>query len=355
MTVGLYDTTLRDGGADGRRRPLPGGQAGDRARPGRRGRRSDRGRVSRVSEEDARAIPLIRDVPARGGDLGLSRAVPADVDALVGALVHRVRDRKPDLGRGRSWRRSGSRREATERIPRRRLARGGARDPRRVSSASTRRGPTSGTSALRTRARSTPAAAEVVASTRSGSRRRSAAAFLVGEVAEHLDHEVSVHWHGHDDFGLATRPRWRRQAGATGSSGTVNGMGERAGTPTSSRWRSRSRRCTPSRRGSGSSACARSPASCSSSRGRGSRPGSPSPAPTSSRASQAVAAQFHDPPAIEPYASELGGGARDRRLGKKSGLTDPTRRGRAWPRGAGRAAPVLLEAVGAPARGSAAS
>ena len=38
------------------------------------------------------------------------------------------------------------------------------------------------------------------------------------------------------------------------------------------------------------------------------------------RESGAVAAQFHDPPAIEPYASELVGAQRGIVLGKKSGL-----------------------------------
>jgi isopropylmalate/homocitrate/citramalate synthase len=38
------------------------------------------------------------------------------------------------------------------------------------------------------------------------------------------------------------------------------------------------------------------------------------------RESGAVAAQFHDPPAIEPYASELVGADRGIVLGKKSGL-----------------------------------
>src|SRR4029453_13805995 len=38
------------------------------------------------------------------------------------------------------------------------------------------------------------------------------------------------------------------------------------------------------------------------------------------RESGAVAAQFHDPPAIEPYASELIGAERGIVLGKKSGL-----------------------------------
>ena len=38
------------------------------------------------------------------------------------------------------------------------------------------------------------------------------------------------------------------------------------------------------------------------------------------RESGAVASQFHDPPAIEPYSSELVGAQRGIVLGKKSGL-----------------------------------
>jgi isopropylmalate/homocitrate/citramalate synthase len=38
------------------------------------------------------------------------------------------------------------------------------------------------------------------------------------------------------------------------------------------------------------------------------------------RESGAVASQFHDPPAIEPYASELVGATRGIVLGKKSGI-----------------------------------
>ena len=56
------------------------------------------------------------------------------------------------------------------------------------------------------------------------------------------------------------------------------------------------------------------------------------------RESGAVAAQFHDPPAIEPYASELVGAERGIVLGKKSGhRLDPDRARAARPRRAGRA------------------
>ena len=55
-----------------------------------------------------------------------------------------------------------------------------------------------------------------------------AVAYLVGQAVDWLD--VPVHWHGHDDFGLATAAAVAAvRAGATWVQGTINGMGERAG------------------------------------------------------------------------------------------------------------------------------
>jgi isopropylmalate/homocitrate/citramalate synthase len=149
-----------------------------------------------------------------------------------------------------------------------------------------------------------------------------AAAYLVTEVAERLDYEVPVHWHGHDDFGLATAAAVAAvQAGATWVQGTVNGMGERAGNadlvevalalealygiPTRLRLE-RAREL------------ARLVADLAGT------PLAPWKAVTGEnlfvRESGAVASQFHDPPAVEPYAAELVGATRGIVLGKKSGL-----------------------------------
>ena len=55
-----------------------------------------------------------------------------------------------------------------------------------------------------------------------------AAALLVSRALDRLD--VPVHWHGPDDFGLGTAAAVAAvQAGATWVQGTINGMGERAG------------------------------------------------------------------------------------------------------------------------------
>jgi len=149
-----------------------------------------------------------------------------------------------------------------------------------------------------------------------------AAALLVGDVAGRFDYEVPVHWHGHDDFGLATAAAVAAvQAGATWVQGTVNGMGERAGNadlvevaltlealygiPTRLRLEQARDLARLVQELSGTQLA-------------------PWKAVTGdnlfTRESGAVASQFHDPPAIEPYASELVGAERGIVLGKKSGL-----------------------------------
>ena len=134
---------------------------------------------------------------------------------------------------------------------------------------------------------------------------------------------MPVHFHGHNDFGVATASAVAAvRAGATWVHGTINGMGERAGNANlgevaltlralygveSNLRLDRIREV---------SARVRSCPATSSSRG------SRSTGETLyRRESGAVASQFHDPPSIEPYSSELVGA---RALGscsaKKSGL-----------------------------------
>ena len=53
--------------------------------------------------------------------------------------------------------------------------------------------------------------------------------YLIGEVKSAVG-DVPVHWHGHNDFGLATASAVSAvRAGAEWVQGTINGMGERAG------------------------------------------------------------------------------------------------------------------------------
>jgi isopropylmalate/homocitrate/citramalate synthase len=149
-----------------------------------------------------------------------------------------------------------------------------------------------------------------------------AVAELVGRTREWLGPGPPIHFHGHNDFGLATAAAVAAaRAGARWIQGTVNGMGERAGNANLpeialalrglygvesnlrlDRVRGFSERL---RDLSGYSL----------------EPYKPLVGENLfRRESGAVASQFHDPPAIEPYSSELVGAERGIVLGKKSGL-----------------------------------
>ena len=317
-TIGLYDTTLRDGeqtigvvlAPDEKLEIATALDAAgiDRIEAG----------FPRVSDDDFEAVRMIADARLRAEVWGFSRAVQADVDVLVelgvGASVIEspISDGKLDaLGVTRETMLDRIRAAiafATEHGIR--VAFFGVDSSRadldffdRAYEAAVEAG-----------------AAEVVVVDTLGIATPEAAALLVSRTLDRLD--VPVHWHGHDDFGLGTAAAIAAvQAGATWVQGTINGMGERAGNadlvevalalealygiPTRldlTRARALSRLVAE-------------------------RAGTPLPpwkAVTGealfTRESGAVAAQFHDPPAIEPYSSELVGAERGVVLGKKSGL-----------------------------------
>ena len=53
---------------------------------------------------------------------------------------------------------------------------------------------------------------------------------LIRDIAGHVGPDVPIHWHGHNDFGLATASAIAAvRGGAAWIQGTINGMGERAG------------------------------------------------------------------------------------------------------------------------------
>ena len=146
--------------------------------------------------------------------------------------------------------------------------------------------------------------------------------FLVRKVCEWVGPAVPVHFHGHDDFGMATACAIAAvRGGALWIQGTINGMGERAGNadlgevalalhclygiPVEldfSKIREVSERV---RTASGYSL----------------EPWKPVVGENLFvRESGAVASQFHIPEAIEPFAAALVGAKRSIVLGKKSGL-----------------------------------
>jgi len=320
VTVGLYDTTLRDGEQSvgvvlSPEDKLAIAKALDEA-----GIDRIEAGFPRVSEDDRRAIALILEAGLSAEVWGFSRAVPADVEALVELGLQASVIESP-ISDGKLAALGVSRETMLERITGAvsfavghgiRVAFFGV-DSTRADVEFVRIAYESAAEA---------GAAEVVVVDTLGIATPEAAAFLVNDVAERLDYEVPVHWHGHDDFGLATAAAIAAvQAGATWVHGTVNGMGERAGNadllevalalealygiPTRLRLESARDLARLVQELSGTALA-------------------PWKAVTGEnlfvRESGAVASQFHDPPAIEPYASELVGAERGIVLGKKSGL-----------------------------------
>jgi isopropylmalate/homocitrate/citramalate synthase/RimJ/RimL family protein N-acetyltransferase len=319
-TIGLYDTTLRDGEQSVGVVLMPEEKleiaraldaAGiDRIEAG----------FPRVSDDDWRAVELIAAAGLRAEVWGFSRAVQADVEALVelgvaaSVIESPISDAKLEaLG--------VSRETMLERIAKAvsfatangiRVAFFGV-DSSRADLDFYRRAYAAAVEA---------GAQEVVVVDTIGIATPEAAAFLVGETVDLLGHEIPVHWHGHDDFGLATAAAIAAvQAGATWVQGTVNGMGERAGNADliEVALALEALYGIPTRLD-----LTHANALAQLVQQRAGTPLAPWKAVTGDnlfvRESGAVAAQFHDPPAIEPYAPELVGQRRGIVLGKKSGI-----------------------------------
>jgi len=319
-SVGLYDTTLRDGEQtvgvvlDPEQkleiaRELDG-LGIDRIEAG----------FPRVSADDWEAVRLIAAAGLRAEVWGFSRAVPADVEALVelgvpaSVIESPISDLKLDA--------IGVDRETML-----------GRIERAVSFASGHGITVAFFGVDSTRAsldfyeqaykRAVEAGAKEVAVVDTlGIASPEAVEDLVGRTREWVGDGVPVHFHGHNDFGLATASAVAAvRAGARWVQGTINGMGERAGNADLGevalalralygvetnlkleRVREVSRRV---RELSGYQL----------------EPWKPVVGETLfRRESGAVASQFHDPPSIEPYSSELVGAERGIVLGKKSGI-----------------------------------
>jgi isopropylmalate/homocitrate/citramalate synthase len=318
--VGFYDTTLRDGEqtvgvvlSPEEKLELARGldQLGiERIEAG----------FPRVSADDWRAVELIRDAGLAAQIWGFSRAVEADVKALVelGVEASVIESPISDL----KLEALGVDREAMlERIV-------------YAVSFAVEQGVTvaffgvDGTRAdlsyfetvYKTAVEA--GAQEAVVVDTIGIASPEAVADLVGRTREWLGPGVPVHFHGHNDFGLATASAVAAaRAGARWIQGTINGMGERAGNaslpeialalrglygvetnlrldrvrPFAERLRELS--------------------------GYELEPYKPVVGENLfRRESGAVASQFHDPPAIEPYSADVVAAERRVVLGKKSGI-----------------------------------
>jgi isopropylmalate/homocitrate/citramalate synthase len=316
--VGLYDTTLRDGeqavgvALDPEQKleiaRLIDGLGIERIEAG----------FPRVSADDARAIELIAGAGLNAEVWGFSRALQADVEALVelGLTASVIEAPLSDLklkayGVGRD--------EMLERI-RKAVSFAAGHD---ITVAFFGVDGTRADLDFLERAYTTAVEAgakEAVVVDTLGIATPEAAAYLVERVSGWVD--VPIHWHGHNDFGLATAAAvGAAQAGAKWIHGTINGMGERAGNAslpevalalealygirTNLRLERAREVSTRVRELSGYEL----------------EPWKPLVGETLfRRESGAVASQFHDPPSIEPYAAALVGAERSLVLGKKSGL-----------------------------------
>ena len=131
-----------------------------------------------------------------------------------------------------------------------------------------------------------------------------------------------MHFHGHNDFGVATASAVAAvRAGATWIHGTINGMGERAGNASLGEIALSLRALygiDTNLRLDRIRAVSERVRELS---GYDLDPWKPVTGETLyRRESGAVASQFHDPPSIEPYSSELVATERSIVLGKKSGI-----------------------------------
>jgi homocitrate synthase NifV len=145
--------------------------------------------------------------------------------------------------------------------------------------------------------------------------------YLTRQLLELAGHGVPVHFHGHNDFGMATACALAAvRGGATWIQGTINGMGERAGNADIAEI-ALALRCLYDVAVELNLEKARE-VSEAVSRAAGYTLDAWRPLVGQNlfmRESGAVATQFHIPQAIEPYSSEMVHAERRMVLGKKSG------------------------------------
>ena len=318
--VRFYDTTLRDG-------EQTVGVVLDPQQKLAIARRLDElgvGRIEagfpRVSLDDGEAIRLILDAKLKTEVWGFSRAVKADVDELVRLGVRASIIEAPTsdiklhaygISRDEVVRRvvEAVRHAKQNGITVAFFAVDGTRTDleflKKVYEAAIESG-----------------AAEVVVVDTIGVCGPEAVEFLVRLVRQWVGDSVPVHFHGHNDFGLATASAIAAvRAGAQWIQGTINGMGERAGNADIAEI-ALALRCLYDvpvelhlekirqvsefvQQTAGYTVDAWKPVVGDN---------------LFVRESGAVASQFHIPEAIEPFAAELVGARRAIVLGKKSGL-----------------------------------
>ena len=148
--------------------------------------------------------------------------------------------------------------------------------------------------------------------------------WLIGEVSSWVGPDIPIHWHGHNDFGMATASAVAAvRGGARWIQGTINGMGERAGNADICEV-ALALQCLYDMPVELDLTKARDASQVVQKAGGYSVDGWKPVVGEFlyTRESGAVANQFHIPQAIEPYSAEVVDADRRIVLGKKSGLSN---------------------------------
>jgi isopropylmalate/homocitrate/citramalate synthase len=318
--VQFYDTTLRDGEQSvgvvlTPQQKLEIAQALDRLGVGR----IEAG-FPRVSAEDAEAFGLIAKAGLKAEIWGFGRALKADIDELLRLGAHATVIETPTSAiklKAYGLSVDEAKQRAAEAI-------GYARKNGVTVAFFTVDGTRTELDVLRDfyRCALDAGAEELVVVDTIGACGPEAVEFLVRQVREWVGAQVPLHFHGHNDFGMATACAVAAvRGGAEWIQGTINGMGERAGNADI-----------------GEVAMALTglygvPVKLDLTRilevsglvrrtaGHELEPWKPVVGENLfMRESGAVASQFHIPEAIEPFSAELVGATRAIVLGKKSGI-----------------------------------
>ena len=319
-SVGLYDTTLRDGEQTVGVVLDPEQKLEIAKLLDELGIERIEAGFPRVSQDDWDAVRLISSAGLRAQVWGFSRAVPADLEALVelGVPASVIEspisdlklnaigvDRETMLGRITNAMRFAAEQGILAAF---------------FGVDSTRAEPAFYERVYRTAVEA--GAKEVVVVDTLGIASPEAVADLVGRTVEWVGPDVPVHFHGHNDFGLATASAVAAvRAGARWIHGTVNGMGERAGNANLGEVALALRALYGVESNLRLDRVREVSHAVQRLSGYEVEPWKPVTGDTLfTRESGAVASQFHDPPSIEPYSSELVAARRGIVLGKKSGL-----------------------------------
>jgi isopropylmalate/homocitrate/citramalate synthase len=318
--VGFYDTTLRDGEQTVGVVLMPEEKLEIARALSEAGVERIEAGFPRVSADDWEAVKLISEAGLDAQIWGFSRAVRADVEALVELGVQASVIESP-ISELKLRALGVSRDEMLNRI--RAAVSYAAENGILVAYFgvdSTRAEPDFYDAAYAAAVEA--GAAEVVVVDTIGVAGPEAVADLVGRTGGLLGPDIPIHFHGHNDFGLATANAVAAvKTGARWIHGTVNGMGERAGNANLGEVALTLRAVYGVESALDLTKVRELADRVQELSGYELEPWKPLTGENLfRRESGAVASQFHDPEAIEPYSSELVVAERGIVLGKKSGL-----------------------------------